>query len=103
MKRNPKCIALIFLLLASGFWLVDAQDISSFQDNAASGSSFDFPEIISKAKKTFTGTSADALELKLKNAILKNDFKEAASEASNIGLLFLADKNYEEAIQNFQL
>ena len=99
--NRQRLIFLVVLHLASCAWILRAQDIST-QDNLTSGSSFDFPEIIAKAKKNISGTSVIVYELKLKNAEQKNDYHEAASAASNIGLLQLADKDYEKAIQNFQ-
>ncbi|MBK5284400.1 MAG: tetratricopeptide repeat protein [Bacteroidia bacterium] len=101
--KTLRYLTFILLFQNSGLELLFAQDISSTQDIALNGSSFDFPDIISKAKKSLSGISVTTLELKLKNAEQNNDFKEAASVASNIGLLFLADQNYEGAIQNFQV
>ncbi|HLG34123.1 MAG TPA: ATP-binding protein [Bacteroidia bacterium] len=101
MMKNSVCIVVPILQLAICSWQLAAQDISSFQDNTSGTSSYDFPEIVAKTKKSLAGTSLSALEQKLKSAEQKNDFKEAASAASNIGLLFLADKNYENANHNF--
>jgi len=101
--RSLKYTVLVILVLESGLVSLNAQDNSSVQDFVYNGSSFDFPEIISKAKKALAGISVDALELKLKNAEQNYDFKEAAEVASNIGLLFLADRNYKNANENFLL
>jgi two-component system NtrC family sensor kinase len=102
-KKKVRFVFIAVLCLASCVLTLKAQDISSFQDNLTSGSSFDFPEIVSKTKKSLAGTSVAALQQKLQTAEQKNDFKAAASTASNIGLLFLADNKYAEAKQNFQL
>jgi len=86
MMKNSVCIVVPILQLAICSWQLAAQDISSFQDNTSGTSSYDFPEIVAKTKKSLAGTSLSALEQKLKSAEQKNDFKEAASAASTPGL-----------------
>ena len=75
MKKKKRFIFLVVLNLASCVLILNAQDISSLQDNTSIGSSFDFPEIVSKAKKSLSGTSLSALEQKLASAEQKNDFR----------------------------